>query len=204
MRTRTTPHTILCTGCDQPFHPRAERTTGLRYCSNLCRRRRTVQVCANPACCNFVILRPGQTRSYRKRPKPKNHCCSRKCTYIVLAATRRGALHHRFQHGLTRTPEYKRALQARRHRCAKEGRQFTAEDVLARIKAQRGRCYLCTKALRRRRDGSFIYHIDHWRPLIKSQDNSARNIRITHPRCNLQKHDDDPLTFARKRGLLLL
>jgi hypothetical protein len=71
---------------------------------------------------------------------------------------------------------------------------YNAEDIGLQIKAQtdkRGvlRCWWCSEPI----DGK--YHLDHRIPLSKGVSNGARNICITHERCNLSKQNKMPWEY---------
>lgn len=62
---------------------------------------------------------------------------------------------------------------------------------------QRGRCAYCKCRLS---DG---YHVDHKVPTSKGGGNSRANLQLTCQKCNLKKHNKDPIEFAQKNGMLL-
>lgn len=74
---------------------------------------------------------------------------------------------------------------------------FTAEDAVAVIKSQNGRCAYCKKKL-----GDDL-HIDHIIALSRDGTNYKRNLQATCGPCNLAKGAKDPIDFARSRGMLL-
>lgn len=61
--------------------------------------------------------------------------------------------------------------------------EHSREDILAQAKSQNYFCWWCEKRLRR------YWHVDHRIPLSKGGSNSAGNICITCPTCNLKKGD---------------
>lgn len=65
---------------------------------------------------------------------------------------------------------------------AAEG-NFTKEDIRLQYKSQRGNCWHCGKSVGAK------YHADHLYPLSLGGSNSARNIVISCPFCNLSKGD---------------
>jgi 5-methylcytosine-specific restriction endonuclease McrA len=76
--------------------------------------------------------------------------------------------------------------QRRRARKAGSGGSYTLDELESVLKAHtdskgRLRCAFCGKVIK----GD--YHIDHWIPLKYGGGNTAGNLRILHPRCNLRK-----------------
>jgi 5-methylcytosine-specific restriction endonuclease McrA len=47
------------------------------------------------------------------------------------------------------------------------------------------------------------YHLDHIIPLARGGKNEDRNMQVTCPTCNRQKHSKDPIEFMQSRGYLL-
>lgn len=74
---------------------------------------------------------------------------------------------------------------------------FTAADVCAIRKRQRGKCVVC------RIDISKRYHIDHIMPLALGGSNDKSNIQLLCPFCNMSKQDKHPIDFMQSRGFLL-
>lgn len=73
---------------------------------------------------------------------------------------------------------------------------YSADDVQLQIKAQTDKrgvlhCWWCGKAITNGK-----YHIDHAIPLTRGGTNSANNIRISHPHCNLKKNTKLPSEFG--------
>lgn len=87
--------------------------------------------------------------------------------------------------------------QLRRAREWSASGQFTANDVLEIMKAQRCRCAYCGANIRKQ------YHVDHIVPLARGGSNERKNIQLTCPPCNRKKNGRDPLQFARSLGRLL-
>ena len=87
-----------------------------------------------------------------------------------------------------------RAQRARRLKA--EGRH-TAEEVLALLEKQRGKCVYCSVSIRSK------YHADHIVPLARGGTNWITNIQLTCPKCNFRKNRTDPILFAQRRGLLI-
>ena len=77
----------------------------------------------------------------------------------------------------------------RRARLLEAPGAYTAEDVLAQLGVQRGRCYWCTQKLSK-------YHVDHVIPLCHGGSNGRENIVVACPSCNLSKRDRMPEEFA--------
>jgi 5-methylcytosine-specific restriction endonuclease McrA len=73
----------------------------------------------------------------------------------------------------------------------------TSEDILRIGAAQKWKCHWCGKATKQK------YHVDHLVPLSKGGSNWPNNLVIACARCNLSKHDSDPITFAQRMGLLI-
>ena len=70
---------------------------------------------------------------------------------------------------------------ARRRKRALLGPGYTGLDVIRKLREQRGCCALCRKPV------WITFHVDHIVPLSKGGLNSAENIQVTCPRCNLRK-----------------
>lgn len=75
--------------------------------------------------------------------------------------------------------------------------EHCAADIDALLKAQRGKCPVCSKALGRR------YHVDHIVALSRGGSNGKENIQLLCPDCNMQKHCKDPISFMQSKGFLL-
>jgi 5-methylcytosine-specific restriction endonuclease McrA len=85
----------------------------------------------------------------------------------------------------------------RRARKRASGGTFSEEDVAAILKAQRSRCAVCRKRLRKKFD------VDHIKRLAKGVENVRRNLQICCPTCNKRKNAKDPITFMQEIGRLL-
>jgi hypothetical protein len=70
------------------------------------------------------------------------------------------------------------------------------EDKL--LTFQKNRCAICSASLKK--TGS---HLDHIVPLSRGGKNIDSNIQLTCPKCNLEKHAEDPIRFMQKKGFLL-
>ncbi|MCA9367107.1 HNH endonuclease [Candidatus Kaiserbacteria bacterium] len=79
--------------------------------------------------------------------------------------------------------EYDRNKRARRKMA--EG-THTADDIKALYEGQGGKCWYCGI------DVGDDYHVDHFIPLSKGGSNDVGNLRISCPKCNMQKHAKDP------------
>jgi 5-methylcytosine-specific restriction endonuclease McrA len=75
--------------------------------------------------------------------------------------------------------------------------RFTADDIAAIFKAQRGKCAYCRKSIKDR------YDIDHIIALINGGSNWPSNIQLCCENCNQRKSSKDPIDFARSFGQLL-
>jgi len=85
-------------------------------------------------------------------------------------------------------PESVRAASHRRRaRINASPSHFTADDIVAQRRRQRGVCYYCGCSL----DESG-YHIDHVMPLALGGGNAPENIVLSCPSCNLKKGDGLP------------
>ena len=77
------------------------------------------------------------------------------------------------------------------------GEGFTASDVAAIKKLQRGLCAYCRIKLPKR------FHRDHIIPLINGGQHDRRNLQLLCEPCNLSKGKRDPIAHARTLGLLI-
>jgi 5-methylcytosine-specific restriction endonuclease McrA len=59
------------------------------------------------------------------------------------------------------------------------------------LELQGGMCPCCNQSLGEK------YHLDHWMPLALGGSNTDDNMRLLHPRCNLQKGAKHPEDFMR-------
>lgn len=85
----------------------------------------------------------------------------------------------------------------RRAKKQKNGGKYTPADVTELYRLQRGRCAVCTVALR----GKF--HQDHVVPLSAGGSNDKNNLQLLCPTCNHSKHARHPIEFMQSRGFLL-
>lgn len=88
---------------------------------------------------------------------------------------------------------------ARNYKIRKRGApgSHTGEDVIAILKAQRGKCAYCRIVLKSK------YHVDHILALSKGGSNDRSNIQILCQPCNQSKSSKDPIVFAQSLGMLL-
>lgn len=80
----------------------------------------------------------------------------------------KASAHRRRAHAIANTPK---------------GEHYTMADVKLQYKSQKGKCWHCGVKL------NDVYHIDHFVPLAKGGTNSANNIVVSCPKCNLSKND---------------
>ena len=71
------------------------------------------------------------------------------------------------------------------------GSKASTEEIQHQYDIQMGRCFYCGCELGNN------YHVDHYMPLSLGGSNSADNIRIACPSCNLRKGGKHPAAFAR-------
>lgn len=79
----------------------------------------------------------------------------------------------------------------------------TLDEIKHLFQKQRGRCAyfrVCGNRISMGRGG---FHKDHITAVINGGSNFISNIQLTCGPCNMHKHTDDPLVFARKNGMLL-
>ena len=67
--------------------------------------------------------------------------------------------------------------------------QFTPDDIERIRKAQKGRCAVCRKPLRRK------YEIDHIKPVTKGGNSRPSNLQLLCLPCNRRKSNKDPIQF---------
>jgi 5-methylcytosine-specific restriction endonuclease McrA len=82
-------------------------------------------------------------------------------------------------------------------RRAKAVGSFTADDIAAIFKSQRGKCAYCRKKV------GDSYHVDHIVPIARGGPNVRSNLQITCAACNRAKAARDPIEHARSLGMLI-
>lgn len=90
------------------------------------------------------------------------------------------------------TPESRRAYRQRQRAGIGRG-HFTGADITAKGERQGWRCYWCGQPCKAE------YHIDHIVPLSKGGSNTADNICIACPPCNLSKGGQMPDEFLSRK-----
>lgn len=73
---------------------------------------------------------------------------------------------------------------------AKAGGTVTGEQIIAMVKAQKGKCWYCTEPFGKK------YHVDHRIPLSRGGSGGPENLVISCPTCNLRKGAKTPQEFA--------
>lgn len=93
----------------------------------------------------------------------------------------------------------RRAIDEAKRRALKRGcdGSHTIDDVKSLLEKQHFKCAWCNKSVRKE------YHVDHIMPLSLGGSNDKRNIQILCPTCNIRKHANHPIDWARKNGRLL-
>lgn len=124
------------------------------------------------------IVCPEKIKEINTRSRKKHH-------EKRLADTRRWSKTPRGK-AVRQALEYKR----RALKCRSEG-SFTAADIELHFRTQKGLCWWCGCKLEVGK-----YHIDHRVPLSRGGSNSANNICITCPHCNMTKHDKLPSEWS--------
>lgn len=84
----------------------------------------------------------------------------------------------------------------RRARLNGNGGSHTKADIEALWDLQKGRCVVCLERLGTK------FHVDHHDPLAKGGSNGRSNLRLLHPKCNLEKGARDPFEHAQRNGRL--
>lgn len=95
-------------------------------------------------------------------------------------------------------PGKRQISQARRRaRKMNAGGSYTLADVERLMRSQKCKCVVCRTCIKK------VYHIDHITPLAGGGDNSANNLQLLCPPCNLKKNRKDPIEFMQMNGFLL-
>lgn len=96
-------------------------------------------------------------------------------------------------------PEQRTAYQHnRRYRERTNGGSVTALELKQLIEKQKFKCVICLTPIRKKR------HLDHIIPVSKGGSNGIENRQFLCERCNLSKHNKDPIVFVQKMGMLIL
>lgn len=85
--------------------------------------------------------------------------------------------------------------QRRRARLRSLEGTLTAQQIQGKLKSQRYACYYCFHKFEKRKDGTFIYHLDHTIPISRTDftpRNDANYVVIACPTCNQRKNDKLP------------
>jgi 5-methylcytosine-specific restriction endonuclease McrA len=162
-----------CKSCGE-FKPATQDNFSLRYKS--CRKCRS---------------RANTERTKRLRVSDPDRFLEYQRAWRARHPERARELYHRW---VERNPERARAVQAtgshkRRSRTVAAEGNFTKEDVLLLIDTQTGTCFYCEEKL------GLDFHVDHYVPLVRGGCNSAGNIVLACPRCNLRKGARMPWEF---------
>lgn len=95
-------------------------------------------------------------------------------------------------------PEKISALKRNRYALLKAADGTSSADDMARIRtAQRDKCGYCRTKLHGKG------HVDHIIAITNGGSNWPSNLQLLCAHCNLSKNAQDPITFARRRGMLL-
>jgi 5-methylcytosine-specific restriction endonuclease McrA len=124
-----------------------------------------------------------------KAANPESHRQSSRKWYANNAA-RATATNKAWQAANPEKYRLSRRVREARRRALKRGTADTYKlaDVTAQISKQKGRCFYCQRMLA-------DFHIDHFIPLSRGGSNSADNIVVSCPPCNVIKGarmPDDP------------
>lgn len=84
-----------------------------------------------------------------------------------------------------------------KRRTIKKQGDVTSEQIL-NIHEKTKKCYWCGVNLK-----NVKTHIDHYEPLSKGGKHTISNLVVSCDKCNMKKHDKDPLEFANSIGKLL-
>jgi len=124
----------------------------------------------------------------RKRARDKYYLTFEKTKDKRRKYNREWAKNHR---------EYTRANSKKRRSATRAAPgKFTANDILAQYKHQKGLCYYCNKPTGK------SYHIDHVIPISRGGSNDLSNIVIACAQCNMRKHNKLPHEWKESSRLL--
>lgn len=70
-------------------------------------------------------------------------------------------------------------------------------DIQDILRLQGFKCAYCSAVIKKK------YHMDHIIPVSRGGSNMRSNLQATCASCNLSKHANDPIVFARKKGFLI-
>ena len=85
--------------------------------------------------------------------------------------------------------------QRKNARRAGAGGRVKPADIEFLMRAQKGRCFYCTRKLGKK------WHIDHFHPLSRGGSNERGNLRLACEPCNLAKSDKPAAEFL---GVMLI
>lgn len=80
--------------------------------------------------------------------------------------------------------------------------KFSASDVNALFKLQKGKCAACSVKIVAESGNPKRFHIDHVMPLSKGGSNWPTNLQLLCEKCNLSKHSMLPEEWAKRHGRL--
>src|SRR6266699_3203019 len=72
---------------------------------------------------------------------------------------------------------------------------LTAQQIQAKLKAQKHACYYCFAKFEQRKDGTYVYHLDHVIPISRPEftpRHDASYVVLACPHCNMSKNDRLP------------
>jgi 5-methylcytosine-specific restriction endonuclease McrA len=147
-------------------------------------------------CARFKQRSLATKARYRERNRQKENAAARE-RYRLTPRSELNAVQREYRKN---NPEKHRAHLAKRRRQIKVASDnYTADDVKALYKTQRGKCAepSCRADLKKTK-----YHVDHIMPLALGGTNGAENIQLLCPRCNIRKHSKDPYEWAKTNGRL--
>ncbi len=114
---------------------------------------------------------------HAENPEGARHAACSKCASSTRL--RRKTLRSLYQRRVSTARDRARALGMKGH--------FSVGDIYELRRLQRGKCAKCRKSI-----GARNFHCDHIYPLSKGGANTADNIQLLCPKCNLAKSDSVP------------